>query len=164
MESYNNVEIIYPNENYDDRKKKVTKYHLVGFPMAFASFFLSLFSIGNCLKYYYQDNKMFYYLFCILSTLSVICLFLSFILTSMDIEERVSLAYIIKDLKIYRLNINKEKLITEFILIDKNDEVMEYKVDFLEFVYKVNIDKPLLNLEESKLYIPYEENESKNQN
>lgn len=164
MESYNNVEIIYPNENYDDRKKKVTKYHLVGFPMAFASFFLSLFSIGNCLKYYYQDNKMFYYLFCTLSTLSVICLFLSFILTSMDIEERVSLAYIIKDLKIYRLNINKEKLITEFILIDKNDEVMEYKVNFLEFVYKVNIDKPLLNLEEAKLYIPYEENESKNQN
>ena len=157
MESFNDVEIIYPNIDYEERKKKVAKYHSIGLPITIISFFLVIFSLFNSLKYYFQDNKLYYNLFVVLLTISVISFGISLILGSAEIERSVLLAKKIRDIKIHKLNIYKEKSITEFILVNENNQISEERVTFLEFIYKINMDKPLLNLEESKLYIPYED-------
>lgn len=157
MESFNDIEIIYPNMGYEERKMKVTKYHIIGLPMLISSFFLFFFSVINSLKYYYQNSELFHYLFSGLAFISVICVAIAFVLGSFEIGENILLARKLDELRIFKLNIDKQKSIIEFILIDKNDEVSEHKVAFLELVYKFKMDKPLLNLEESKLYIPYKE-------
>ncbi|MBA4688590.1 MAG: hypothetical protein H2184_15670 [Candidatus Galacturonibacter soehngenii] len=154
MESFDDVEVVYPNKVYAEQKKLVSKWRLIALLIVVISGPMTIFLLNK--SYYFQDNNLLNNLFCVLGFISAICCCISFFSLGMNVSKNIIFADKIKNIRIHAVNIYKEKSMTEFILVDENDVVTKERIFFLEFVYKIEMDKPLLNLEESKLYLPYE--------
>lgn len=154
MESFDDVEIVYPNKIYEEQKKLLRKLRFIALLIVVISGPMTILFFNRA--YDLQSNNLLNNLFIILGFISAMCCCISFFSLGMNVSNNIIFADKIKDFKIHKLNIYKQKSITEFILLDRNDVVTKESITFLEYVYKVNMEKPLLNLEESKLYIPYE--------